>query len=82
MHEYNLTPHSLYAAVSVGLETTTIISVLSKLSKTNLSCDACVQVLKTLLNDDVILKARKAPEVNLLFSSLSYNLCGNAVSVC
>ncbi|KAG2590929.1 hypothetical protein PVAP13_5NG455500 [Panicum virgatum] len=36
MHEYNLTPHSLYAAVSVGLETTTIISVLSKLSKTKL----------------------------------------------
>lgn len=36
MHEYNLTPHSLYAAVSVGLETETIISVLSKLSKTKL----------------------------------------------
>lgn len=34
MHEYNLTPHSLYAAVSVGLETETIISVLNKLSKT------------------------------------------------
>ncbi|KAJ0427457.1 putative DNA helicase [Helianthus annuus] len=27
-HEYNLTPHSLYAAVSVGLETETIIAVL------------------------------------------------------
>lgn len=36
MHEYNLTPHSLYAAVSVGLETETIISVLNKLSKTKL----------------------------------------------
>lgn len=36
MHEYNLTPHSLYAAVSVGLETQTIISVLDKLSKTKL----------------------------------------------
>jgi len=36
MHEYNLTPHSLYAAVSVGLETETIISVLNKLSKTML----------------------------------------------
>lgn len=36
MHEYNLTPHSLYAAVSVGLETETIISVLNKLSKTEL----------------------------------------------
>lgn len=36
MHEYSLTPHSLYAAVSVGLETETIISVLNKLSKTKL----------------------------------------------
>ncbi|XP_028551962.1 general transcription and DNA repair factor IIH helicase subunit XPB1 isoform X1 [Dendrobium catenatum] len=36
MHEYNLTPHSLYAAVSVGLETETIINVLNKLSKTKL----------------------------------------------
>ena len=33
VHEYQLTPHSLYAAVSVGLTTTTIISVLSRLSK-------------------------------------------------
>lgn len=36
MHEYNLTPHSLYAAVSVGLETETIVSVLNKLSKAKL----------------------------------------------
>uniref|UniRef100_A0A453FBB4 DNA 3'-5' helicase n=1 Tax=Aegilops tauschii subsp. strangulata TaxID=200361 RepID=A0A453FBB4_AEGTS len=90
MHEYNLTPHSLYAAVSVGLETTTIISVLSKLSKTKLPHEIIdfihgstanygkvklvlkknqyfvespfPEVLKTLLNDDVISKARKAPE--------------------
>lgn len=34
MHEYALTPHSLYAAVSVGLETETILSVLNRLSKT------------------------------------------------
>ncbi|CAI9099936.1 OLC1v1036834C1 [Oldenlandia corymbosa var. corymbosa] len=36
MHEYNLTPDSLYAAVSTGLDTETIISVLSKLSKTKI----------------------------------------------
>ncbi|KAL8159010.1 hypothetical protein V2J09_000547 [Rumex salicifolius] len=36
MHEYNLTPHSLYAAVSVGLDTNTIVNVLNKLSKTKL----------------------------------------------
>ena len=37
IHEYQLTPHSLYAAVSVGLETETIISVLNRLSKVQLS---------------------------------------------
>ncbi|GJT10358.1 DNA repair helicase XPB1-like protein [Tanacetum coccineum] len=36
LHEYNLTPQSLYTAVSVGLETETIISVLNKLAKTKL----------------------------------------------
>ncbi|KAG8893540.1 hypothetical protein FRC00_010375 [Tulasnella sp. 408] len=34
MHEYKITAYSLYAAVSVGLETNDIISVLSHLSKT------------------------------------------------
>ncbi|KAK7206735.1 DNA repair helicase rad25 [Myxozyma melibiosi] len=33
IHEYKLTPYSLYAAVSVGLETKDIISVLNRLSK-------------------------------------------------
>lgn len=33
VHEYILTAHSLYAAVSVGLETQTIIAVLDRLSK-------------------------------------------------
>ncbi|PWA89641.1 DNA repair helicase [Artemisia annua] len=36
LHEYNLTPQSLYAAVSVGLETETIIAVLIKYAKTKL----------------------------------------------
>ena len=35
VHEYTLTPHSLYAAVSVGLEASTIITVLNRLSKVN-----------------------------------------------
>lgn len=39
LHEYLLTPHSLYAAVSVGLETEMIITVLNKLSKVNLTND-------------------------------------------
>ncbi|XP_020270223.1 DNA repair helicase XPB1 isoform X2 [Asparagus officinalis] len=86
MHEYNLTPHSLYAAVSVGLETETIINVLNKLSKTKLPKEMIdfihastanygkvklvlkknryfvespfPEVLKTLLRDDVISRAR------------------------
>ena len=33
MHEYQLTPYSLYAAVSVGLNTEDIIQVLNRLSK-------------------------------------------------
>ncbi|KAJ3670649.1 hypothetical protein LUZ60_008075 [Juncus effusus] len=90
MHEYNLTPHSLYAAVSVGLETETIISVLNKLSKTKLPREIIdfihgstanygkvklvlkknkylvespfPEVLKTLLKDEVISRARLYPE--------------------
>ncbi|KAL4362739.1 hypothetical protein GQ457_04G037640 [Hibiscus cannabinus] len=90
MHEYNLTPHSLYAAVSVGLETETIISVLDKLSKTKLPKEMIdfihastanygkvklvlkknryfiespfPEVLKKLLQDEVIARARIVPE--------------------
>ncbi|EIE26133.1 DNA repair helicase rad25 [Coccomyxa subellipsoidea C-169] len=36
VHEYVLTPHSLYAAVSIGLNTQTIITVLNRLSKVQL----------------------------------------------
>nr|DAD47288.1 TPA_asm: hypothetical protein HUJ06_017225 [Nelumbo nucifera] len=90
MHEYNLTPHSLYAAVSVGLETETVITVLNKLSKTKLPKEMIdfihastanygkvklvlkknryfvespfPEVLKTLLRDDVISRARISSE--------------------
>ncbi|KDD71378.1 hypothetical protein H632_c5176p0, partial [Helicosporidium sp. ATCC 50920] len=33
VHEYALTPHSLYAAVSIGVGTATILAVLERLSK-------------------------------------------------
>lgn len=90
MHEYNLTPHSLYAAVSVGLETETIIAVLNKLSKTKLPKEMIdfihastanygkvklvlkknrylvespfPEVLKRLLSDEVISRARISSE--------------------
>ncbi|CAI5457744.1 unnamed protein product [Closterium sp. Yama58-4] len=92
VHEYNLTPHSLYAAVSVGLDTNTIISVLDRLSKTKLSPDIITfirestqnygkvklvlqrnryfvespypNVLRELLRDDVIRRARIVAPVN------------------
>ncbi|KAH7432496.1 hypothetical protein KP509_07G025300 [Ceratopteris richardii] len=50
LHEYNLTPHSLYAAVSVGLETETIIAVLDRLSKTKLSKDIIDFIRASTLN--------------------------------
>lgn len=50
IHEYSLTPHSLYAAVSVGLDTDTIISVLNRLSKTNLPSDLSDSIRKATQN--------------------------------
>ncbi|PKA66278.1 DNA repair helicase XPB1 [Apostasia shenzhenica] len=102
MHEYNLTPHSLYAAVSVGLETETIINVLNKLSKTKLPKEMIdfihastanygkvklvlkknryfiespfPGVLKTLLKDSIIAKARIILEVSSSFFGFSFTL--------
>eukprot|EP00124_Ichthyophonus_hoferi_P002677 Ihof_evm2s193 gene=Ihof_evmTU2s193 len=45
IHEYKLTPFSLYAAVSVGLQTKDIIDVLERLSKTPLP-EAIVDFIK------------------------------------
>ena len=39
IHEYLITPHSLYAAVSVGLDTRTMLQVLATLSKVPLHKD-------------------------------------------
>ncbi|WLF76411.1 DNA repair helicase RAD25 [Lodderomyces elongisporus] len=45
IHEYRITAYSLYAAVSVGLETDDIISVLNRLSKVPVA-DSIVQFIK------------------------------------
>ncbi|KAI5902185.1 General transcription and DNA repair factor IIH helicase subunit XPB [Candida parapsilosis] len=45
IHEYKITPFSLYAAVSVGLETNDIISVLNRLSKVPVT-DTIVEFIK------------------------------------
>ncbi|KAJ3413657.1 hypothetical protein HDV05_007725 [Chytridiales sp. JEL 0842] len=87
IHEYRLTEHSLYAAVSVGLDTQSIIQVLNRFCKTSVpdkvqdfikehterfgkvklvlkdnqyfleSSDP--EILRTLLKDEVVMKARK-----------------------
>lgn len=45
IHKYLLTPNSLYAAVSVNIDTDTIINVLKRLSKTDLP-DEVVQFIR------------------------------------
>lgn len=54
VHEYVLTPHSLYAAVSIGLNTETIITVLNRLSKVGdakeMTSDGLISVQKCALS--------------------------------
>ncbi|CAG8593840.1 6390_t:CDS:10 [Acaulospora morrowiae] len=45
IHEYKMTPYSLYAAVSVGLETDAIIDVLKILSKTDIP-ESLIEMIK------------------------------------
>lgn len=45
IHEYKLTAYSLYAAVSVGLQTSDIVEYLQKLSKTSVP-EGIVQFIK------------------------------------
>uniref|UniRef100_A0AAX7V4G8 Helicase XPB/Ssl2 N-terminal domain-containing protein n=1 Tax=Astatotilapia calliptera TaxID=8154 RepID=A0AAX7V4G8_ASTCA len=47
IHEYKLTAYSLYAAVSVGLQTSDIVEYLQKLSKTSVP-DGIVDFCKTM----------------------------------
>lgn len=48
IHEYKLTAYSLYAAVSVGLQTSDIVEYLQKLSKTSVP-EGIVQFIKVLM---------------------------------
>jgi len=74
MHEYKLTPYSLYAAVSVGLETETIITVLNRLSKTHLpdeikdfirTCTTSYGKVKLVLQRNRYFVESKYPEILL-----------------
>lgn len=84
MHEYNLTPHSLYAAVSAGLETETIISVLSKLSKTKLPSEIIDFIhgsttnygkVKLVLKKNRYFVESPFPEVTLIHVEVLVHLC-------
>lgn len=44
IHEFKITPYSLYAAVSVGLSKTEILSNLNKFSKTEVSSALCTRI--------------------------------------
>jgi DNA excision repair protein ERCC-3 len=48
IHEYKLTSYSLYAAVSVGLQTQDIIEYLKKLSKTDIP-DGIIEYIRVIL---------------------------------
>lgn len=50
IHEYKLTAYSLYAAVSVGLQTSDIVEYLQKLSKTSVP-EGIVQFIKVWITE-------------------------------
>lgn len=50
IHEYKLTAYSLYAAVSVGLQTSDIVEYLQKLSKTSVP-DGIIQFIKVWMRE-------------------------------
>lgn len=50
IHEYKLTAYSLYAAVSVGLQTSDIVEYLQKLSKTSVP-EGIVQFIKVRITE-------------------------------
>ena len=72
VHEYVLTPHSLYAAVSVGLETETIIAVLNRLSKVALPREIRQFIVASTSNYG---KVGCAPVVIYIFVRSNCNCC-------
>lgn len=75
IHEYKLTAYSLYAAVSVGLQTSDIVEYLQKLSKTSVP-EGIVQFIKVRMlgnhckMSSFILIVRSLHLIMLLFSQL------------
>lgn len=63
IHEYKITPYSLYAAASLGLQTADIVSGLERLSKTELS-----ESLKVMIED----RTRRCGKVKLCLKKNRY----------
>lgn len=68
VHEYKLTAYSLYAAVSVGLQTSDIVEYLQKLSKTSVP-DGIVQFIKVWYKECLLfLDMRKGKGYGIVFN--------------
>lgn len=72
VHEYKLTAYSLYAAVSVGLQTSDIVEYLQKLSKTSVP-EGIIQFIKVWLKIIIMIKMISVKEKtsHIVFLSLS-----------
>lgn len=79
IHEYKLTAYSLYAAVSVGLQTSDIVEYLQKLSKTSVP-DGIVQFIKVLLGVFGVLR-NTAKDWTLLKSLFFVVICKSDLSL-
>lgn len=74
IHEYKLTAYSLYAAVSVGLQTSDIVEYLQKLSKTSVP-EGIVQFIKVWIKIIIMKKMILVKEKHHVFYSSLLQLC-------
>lgn len=82
IHEYKLTAYSLYAAVSVGLQTSDIVEYLQKLSKTSVP-DGIVQFIKVWVREYLVFWRKRMEGrgyCNISKCIVSNIICANLVS--
>ena len=73
VHEYKLTAYSLYAAVSVGLQTSDIVEYLQKLSKTSVP-DGIVQFIQVRMRDVLVVWGKRGSLKNMFLISCVQNV--------
>ena len=73
VHEYKLTAYSLYAAVSVGLQTSDIVEYLQKLSKTSVP-DGIVQFIQVWMRDVLVVWGKRGHKEHVF--DVMYAKCG------